>query len=218
MQGYPGFPGSPGNLTFGTMPYFPQVHTHPELQVPYPYPMHRPPAGMHQGYDPSFAQGPYGMPPNHMGFPQGVFPPPVRGAYPPQQQPQHRGNQNQQRGYQGGMPGSGPGYRPNQQAAGKRPPGGGPQQNGAALPHPTEKRVGRLSIVNPETNKEIEIPQPGTIYPLCITPYHFSELLRINFKFMYPFLACSTILATGFWALFNCSASRIVAMLGYIKR
>ena len=168
MQGFQGFPGSPQNVPmFGSIPYFgshPSMHGGPpDVQPAYHNYMQRPPQGLHQGYDSSFVPG-YGMPPAPLGFQQGMFPPPRGGFH----QPQHRGAMPQQRGFQGPHPGPAPSYRGNQQNPSKRP-GGVPQQNGVPVPQPPEKRGGRLSIVNPETNREIEIPpQAGKGHVHCI--------------------------------------------------
>lgn len=130
------------------------MHNPQDLQPRFFPHMQGPPQGMHQGFEAGYPPpGAYGMPQGHLGFQPGMYPPP-RG-YPQQSQ---RGNMNQQRGYQGGHPGGGPSYRPNQPNPSKRPSGPAPQQNGGTTPQPSEKRGSRLSIVNPETNKEIEMP------------------------------------------------------------
>ena len=168
MQGFQGFPGSPQNLTFGSIQNFPG---HPGVYAPQEMPPHyfshmqRPPQGVHQGFEGGYPP-PYGMPGAHLGFQPGAYPP-TRGGYPQQQQQQHRGGMSQPRGYQGSHPGASPNFRSNQPNPSKRPAGQVPQQNGSTTPQPAEKRGSRLSIVNPETNKEIEIP-PQNSEPLSL--------------------------------------------------
>ena len=159
FAGLSGVSWLPQNLAFGTVPpsYF---GNQPQMRGPHDYPpqffpqMHGTP---HQPYERGYPQGGYVMPQHPLGFQPRVYNPhiPRDGAF----QQQHPG-MNQQRAMQGSHPPAGHSYKyPNQGNAGKRQVGGAaPQQNGSGPPQPTGEKRGRLSIVNPITNAEVEIP------------------------------------------------------------
>lgn len=196
MQGYHSFQGSPQSLAFGTVPpsYF---GNQPQMHPPQDYPTHffpqmqGLPHGPNQPYDRGYAPGGYVLAQHPLGFqPRAYNHGPRDGPY-HQQQP----SIGQSRAVLGSNSSGRQALGISAQGQASKHPDGGvilPQQNGAASPQLAGEKRGRLSIVDPKTHAEVEIPTQNGDFPTTFWAHTQHHPIEQSLRLVYLIINVSS--------------------------